>query len=116
MSCELLLLLCSYLLQEAHPHKYMYYPAWGVSEEGCAALGEFLRRDKRMKVMTLAGNDIRDEGESCWSRVVNMWSTACSQQLQLSPLVRLSGVHVCAIQGAFKASHLLMLAIYAFTC
>jgi hypothetical protein len=51
-----------YLLQEA-PHKFMYYPQWGLSEQGCAAVGEFLRRDKRVKVMTLSGNAIRDEGE-----------------------------------------------------
>jgi hypothetical protein len=51
-----------YLLQEA-PHKFMYYPQWGLSEQGCAAVAEFLRRDKRIKVMTLSGNAIRDEGE-----------------------------------------------------
>jgi hypothetical protein len=51
-----------YLLQDA-PHKFMYYPQWGLSEQGCAAVAEFLRRDKRIKVMTLSGNAIRDEGE-----------------------------------------------------
>jgi hypothetical protein len=50
------------LLQEA-PHKFMYYPQWGLSEQGCAAVAEFLRRDKRIKVMTLSGNGIRDDGE-----------------------------------------------------
>uniref|UniRef100_A0A383W9J7 Uncharacterized protein n=1 Tax=Tetradesmus obliquus TaxID=3088 RepID=A0A383W9J7_TETOB len=50
-----------YLLQDA-PHKFMYYPQWGLSEQGCAAVAEFLRRDKRIKVMTLSGNAIRDEG------------------------------------------------------
>eukprot|EP00775_Hariotina_reticulata_P010319 gene10319-10476_t len=72
----------SYLLQEGHPHKYMYYPAWGVSEEGCAAVGEFLRRDKRMKVMTLAGNDIRDEGVELIAE--GLASNSCLLSLDLS--------------------------------
>lgn len=52
-----------YLLQEQHPHKFMYYPGWGLSEASCAAVGEFLRRDKRIKVVTLSGNSITDDGE-----------------------------------------------------
>eukprot|EP00879_Flechtneria_rotunda_P010797 GHRR01011283.1.p1 GENE.GHRR01011283.1~~GHRR01011283.1.p1 ORF type:complete len:361 (+),score=128.43 GHRR01011283.1:160-1242(+) len=52
----------NYLLWEAHPHKFLYYPGWNVSVAGCAAVGEFLRLDKRIKVMTLSGNDITDEG------------------------------------------------------
>jgi len=52
-----------YLLQEQHPHKFMYYPGWGLSEASCAAVGEFLRLDKRIKVMTLSGNSIADDGE-----------------------------------------------------
>jgi hypothetical protein len=41
----------------------MYYPGWGLSDEGCLAVGEFLRRDGRIKVMTLSGNAIRDDGK-----------------------------------------------------
>ncbi|KAF6262581.1 hypothetical protein COO60DRAFT_1495678 [Scenedesmus sp. NREL 46B-D3] len=40
----------------------MYYPNWGLSEQGCLAVAEFLRRDRRIKVITLSGNGIRDEG------------------------------------------------------
>jgi hypothetical protein len=29
---------------------------------GCVAIGEFLRRDRRIKVVTLSGNSITDEG------------------------------------------------------
>lgn len=34
-----------------------------VTAAGCAAIGEFLRRDRRIKVVTLSGNSINDEGE-----------------------------------------------------
>ena len=52
-----------YLLGQQHPHKFMYYPGWGLNDEGCIAVGEFLRRDSRIKVMTLSGNAIKDDGE-----------------------------------------------------
>lgn len=52
-----------YLLEKPHPHRYLYYPEWGLTDDGCAAIGEFLRRDRRIKAMTLSGNSITDEGE-----------------------------------------------------
>lgn len=52
----------SYLLTGQHPHRFLFYPAWGLTPGGCAALGAFLRRDTRIKVMTLADNSIGDEG------------------------------------------------------
>lgn len=38
-----------------------------MSEDGCAAIGEFLRRDRRIKVVTLSENSIRDEGRALQS-------------------------------------------------
>lgn len=36
---------------------------WGLTEASCAAVGAFLQRDRRIKVMTLSGNSITDDGE-----------------------------------------------------
>jgi hypothetical protein len=51
----------AYLLREQR-HSFLFYPEWGMSEEACAALAAFLRRDRRIKAMTLGGNSISDEG------------------------------------------------------
>lgn len=52
----------TYLLTQEHPHKFMYYPGWTLTVAGCAAVAAFLRRDKRIKVMTLSSNKINDDG------------------------------------------------------
>ncbi len=55
-----------YLLTEGTHIKFLYYRDWGVSEEGCVALAEFMRHDRRMRIMTLSGNHISDEG-ACYT-------------------------------------------------
>jgi hypothetical protein len=55
-----------YLLRGEHPHRFLYYPGWGLSDEAAAALGAFFRLDRRIRVATLSGNRVADDGG--WTR------------------------------------------------
>lgn len=45
-----------------------FYPNWGLSDEACAAVGAFLRLDRRIKVATLSGNRVTDDGaRACYA-------------------------------------------------
>lgn len=60
-----------------------------VTAAGCAAIGEFLRRDRRIKVVTLSGNSINDEGEH-----------SQHARLQLAASVRCGPAAICRSMGS----------------
>jgi hypothetical protein len=55
------------LTKLALPGPPRYYPGWGLSDDACAAVGEFLRIDRRIRVAALSGNRVTNEGAH-WAR------------------------------------------------
>lgn len=54
---------------------------------GCAAIGAFLQRDKRIKIVSLSDNGITDDGERwlCWLLVALVSSASSVKDWSWSP-------------------------------
>lgn len=51
-----------YLLGGEGGHRHLHYSGWGLGDDGCAAVGAFLRLDRRVRSAALAGNRVGDDG------------------------------------------------------
>lgn len=49
-------------LTAGHHAACRFYPGWGLPDDACAAVGAFLRLDRRIRVATLSSNRVADDG------------------------------------------------------